>query len=76
MIILNKMNNCTISEYVYGSVFGSVRKAAWKPVRVLIRKSAEDLTMYWTWGMSNRIGDSIIDSLDISVADYFKQNEL
>ena len=70
------MNNCTISEYVYGSVFGSVRKAAWKPVRVLIYRSVEDLTMYWTWGMSNRIGDSIIDSLDIAVADYFKQNEL
>ena len=75
MIILNKMNNCTISESVYGSVFVSVRKTAWKPVRVLIRKSVEDLTMYWTWGMSNRIADSIIDSLDISVADYFKQNE-
>jgi hypothetical protein len=69
------MNNCTISESVYDSVFGSVRKASWGPVRVHIHKSIIDLSLYWTWGLSERKSDSIIDFLDIAVTDYFKQND-
>jgi hypothetical protein len=67
------MNNCTISESVYDSVFGSVRKAAWHPVRVHIHRSLRDLTSCWTWGMAARKSDSIIDFLDIAATDYFKQ---
>ena len=67
------MNNSTISETVYDSVFGSVRKTTWLPIRILMRRSLMDLTSCWTWGRSAKKTDSIIDFLDIAAADYFKQ---